>query len=270
MEKSNSGTGCRKGLRGFCGLSLIAVGMSLVFVFLSVLLPNYRFVWYYIAFAAAIGSVFFLSRFFCDQKKYRKIAKTVMVLLSAFVLVVILVFFVVLWQICQHHRGDPGVPDSPYLIVLGSQVVGDRPSAILEERLIVALEYLESHPDTVAVLTGYQGREATLSEAEAMRRWLNQRGIPDDRLILDENARDTRENVSNALSLLRSLDPEVDNVVIVSNGFHLYRAKTLCRWNGCSAYGIAGDMPGSILFSANWYLREVLSVVLEYGEQIFA
>lgn len=243
----------------------ISALFAVLFLALSFFLEPYRFVWYFLCGISLMVALFQWVGFLPSRP--RRITRWTILGISACLLIL---FCLILGNIVAHHRGDDGIPDTEGIIVLGCQVVGNKPTPILEERLIVALEYMEKHPDSVAVLTGYKGKKGNVSEAEAMRRWLTAHGISEDRLILDENARDTRENINNSLALLRERGINDENVVVVSNGFHLFRAKKLCSWNGCNAYGLAGDMPGGFLFSANWYLREVISVILVYGEQIFA
>ena len=71
-----------------------------------------------------------------------------------------------------------------YIIVLGAHVNGVRLSKALLERTRRALEYLEKNPKTRAVLSGGQGEGETISEAEAMRRYLEDHGLSRVRLIL--------------------------------------------------------------------------------------
>ena len=191
--------------------------------------------------------------------------------ISGFLAANVLVLFVVI-QCCIFSDREGDNPSDPpnFLIVLGCQVVGENPSAMLEERLLAALSWMKIYPDSKAVLSGFHGSNGNLSEAEAMKKWLTEHGIEEDRLILDEKSRNTEENIVNSLSLLREIDPELGQVFVVSNGFHLFRAKKLCEWENCRAYGLAGEMPGSPIFAMNWYLREFASVSYMYAKRIFA
>ena len=47
---------------------------------------------------------------------------------------------------------------SPYLLILGAKLFGDRPSLSLQNRLDVALEYLYSHPEVKVIVSGGQGK----------------------------------------------------------------------------------------------------------------
>ena len=70
------------------------------------------------------------------------------------------------------------------LIVLGCAVHGERVSLTLSYRLDRAIEYLNANPNTVAIVSGGQGQGESISEAEAMRRYMVNRGIANERIIM--------------------------------------------------------------------------------------
>ena len=82
------------------------------------------------------------------------------------------------------------------LLVLGCRVYGARPSRLLRWRADRAAKYLKAHPQSVAVLSGGQGRDEAISEAEAMRRLLTQAGIAPSRLLLEDKSTSTQENIA--------------------------------------------------------------------------
>ncbi len=88
------------------------------------------------------------------------------------------------------------------VIVLGCQVKGETPTPMLCDRLNAALELLESNPNAVCVVSGGQGPQEHISEAEAMRRYLNERGIADKRIITEPLSTSTEENLRFSAELL--------------------------------------------------------------------
>ncbi|MGX8699484.1 MAG: YdcF family protein, partial [bacterium] len=82
-----------------------------------------------------------------------------------------------------------------YAIVLGAGVNGTVPSLSLATRLEAALRYAGENPETVLILSGGQGSGERITEARCMYDWLTARGIPAERLLLEERASNTRENV---------------------------------------------------------------------------
>ena len=71
-------------------------------------------------------------------------------------------------------EGDTADTDAPpeYVVVLGAQIHGSRPSRTLRERLDKAAGYLEEHPEAFCVVTGGQGADETQTEASVMAAYL--------------------------------------------------------------------------------------------------
>ena len=152
-------------------------------------------------------------------------------------------------------------PEAKYLVVLGAGVNGKTPSLSMVNRLDAALEYLNTYPDSIAVLTGCQGEGEDISEAEAMFVWLKGRGISPERLIKEEKSTSTQENIANALDIIRSRDDGFDGrIAICSSEYHLYRAKCMAKENGCDPVGVAGKTSYPVL-KLNYFIREAFGVL---------
>ena len=83
-----------------------------------------------------------------------------------------------------------------YVVVLGARVdEGGNPSYSLLWRLEATLEYMNAHPDCVAVLSGGQGADEPMSEAACMHDWLVGHGVDEDRLIMEDQSTNTLENL---------------------------------------------------------------------------
>lgn len=147
--------------------------------------------------------------------------------------------------------------DADYMIVLGAHVYGERMSANLRYRVEKAYEYLKVNPHTKAVLSGGQGQGEDITEAEAMRRYLEQKGIESDRLLLDETSVNTDENIRNSAVLIKDT---TKRVVIVSNDFHIYRAKKIAKKQGFQNVEGIGSKT-HVYTLPNSYVREVIAVI---------
>ena len=75
-----------------------------------------------------------------------------------------------------------------YVIVLGAKVNANGPSVSLWDRICAAYEYAESHPDTILVLSGGQGSDEPVTEAECIYRELYWLGVDPDRLWIEDRA----------------------------------------------------------------------------------
>ncbi len=156
----------------------------------------------------------------------------------------------------MHAQPETGLD---YVIVLGAQVRGERPSRALCRRLERAEEYARQNPDTRLILSGGQGPDEGISEAECMRRYLTEHGIEETRLLLEDQSTSTRENLAFSE---RFLDKGTDSVGIVTNSFHIYRATMLAKTLG---YAHASGIPASsdLGMQPHNVLREIYAVLAE-------
>lgn len=155
-------------------------------------------------------------------------------------------------------HADPEAADADAVLVLGARVYESGvPSATLTERLRVAADFLEAHPDAVAVLCGGQGANEPFPEAEAMRRYLTGHGVPETRLLVEDQSTNTIQNIANAKGLLDArFGPDYRTAVISSN-FHLARARRLLMHAGLDAYAIPAETP--------YFTQRVALHLREYG-----
>ena len=150
--------------------------------------------------------------------------------------------------------------DVEYLVVLGAGLHGDVPSLSLTDRLEGALAWLEAHPDCVAVVSGGQGPGETMTEGEAMGIWLEARGIDPSRIIVEDRATSTQENLEYSFALIRGRGGEPDgNCAIVTSEYHLYRAKALAARQGVECFGVAARTSWPTLM-LNYFIREGFAV----------
>ncbi len=146
-----------------------------------------------------------------------------------------------------------------YVIVLGAQWKNNGPSYVLQKRLDKAVEYLLGNPDTQVIVSGGQGADEPVSEAEGMKQYLEEKGIDAERILTEDTSVNTYENL---LFSGRLLDKESDRVVLVTNSFHMYRAMGIAKKQGYkNLEGLsAASYPGMV---PNNLLREFFGVVKE-------
>lgn len=116
-----------------------------------------------------------------------------------------------------------------YLIVLGAQVRGKRVSNSLARRLDKAQTYLEQNPDTKVIVTGGKGKGEDITEAEAMRRYLVEKGIANERIRKEDQSTSTWQNLEFSQAFIRDRKKPIG---IVTNNFHVYRATLMAKRQG--------------------------------------
>lgn len=168
-------------------------------------------------------------------------------------------FIIIEIPIVREARTD-APNDCGYVIVLGAGLKGDVPTLSLRNRLDAALEWLEAHPDCVAVVSGGQGPGENMPEGEAMGIWLEARGIEPERIIVEDKSTSTMENLENSFALIREAGGEPDgNCAIITSEYHLCRAKLMARSLGVEAWGVAAHTSWPSLM-LNYFIREAFAV----------
>ncbi|MBQ9042762.1 MAG: YdcF family protein [Eggerthellaceae bacterium] len=170
---------------------------------------------------------------------------------------VLLVVYVATLGLQLKDFNDEGEPNLDYLIVLGAQVRDDGPSMVLRLRLDTAYDYLVANENTVCVVSGGQGFNEPVPEAEAMAAYLVDRGIDPSRIIREGESESTEQNIANSMAFF---NPETARVGIVTNNFHVFRGTTLARNAGIAhVCGIAA--PTSPFYLPNNMTRESFGIV---------
>lgn len=123
-----------------------------------------------------------------------------------------------------------------YVIVLGAHVRNGVPSRVLAQRLDAAFAYAMEHERVIVIVSGGQGSNESTTEAFAMANYLEAKGLDRARILLEENATNTNEN----LDFSKELMAEGATAAVVSNDFHIFRAVHLARNKGIpNAQGLA-------------------------------
>ena len=212
----------------------------------------------------------------------------------ACVLVVGLLIFGACEAMVLRGFGASAPPSADYLIVLGAQVRPDGPSRVLRYRLDAAADYLRENAKTLCVVTSGKGSNEHISEGECMKQYLVGLGIDGSRIIVEDQAVNTIQNIqfSKALILNDGADPgagsgapsgsgqsagaetadpsagtEVNRpVAIVTNNFHVARALRLARKQGFTNVS-AVSAPSDPLYLPNNCFREFFGFTKDFLER---
>lgn len=156
----------------------------------------------------------------------------------------IIIIFVMLWIktgnwiVAGQSPAAKGEKD--YAIILGAKVNGTVPSLSLQYRLEAALEYANAYPHVHFILSGGQGPDEDISEAEAMKQYLLNHGISEDRLLIEDQSTSTYENI---LYSKRLLPDSVTGITIITSDYHLARAQRIANDLGLETDVVSAKTP---------------------------
>ncbi|MDR7077211.1 uncharacterized SAM-binding protein YcdF (DUF218 family) [Neobacillus niacini] len=189
--------------------------------------------------------------------------KTFFIGISMFVLIILLYFASLHIKIREHTNLE--VPyHADYIIILGARVKGEVPSLALQYRIDAAANYMKKNKETIAIASGGQGPGEDITEAEAIKRGLLSHGINSARILLEDRSTDTVENIRFSKKLIPD---NLQTGLLVSNDYHLYRAKSIARDQGLNLEGLPAKTPTIAIPKS--YGREYLAITKYYLVNLF-
>lgn len=152
-----------------------------------------------------------------------------------------------------------GLSDVDCILVLGCGVWDDgTPSHMLEDRLKRSVELYTFGTAPKLLMSGDHGR-TDYDEVNAMKTYAVNAGIPSENIFMDHAGFSTYESMYRAKEIF-----QVKKMVIVSHGYHLYRAIYIAESMGIEAYGVASDYR-SYVGETSRQIREILARVKDFG-----
>lgn len=192
---------------------------------------------------------------------YKKIAemKGILKLLKYMVLAAILFTVGMIAFLVYQGHSDSVTCEEDAVIVPGAAVHGKTVSHTLAYRLDKAAEYAKKNPKAIIVVSGGKGPQEEVTEASAMKNYLINKGISEEKILKEENATSTYENFRFSKELLDSQFKRGYTCVYTTSAFHLYRAGEIAKQAGIKAEGQGSKVDWYTVPSV--YLREVLAVM---------
>ncbi len=189
------------------------------------------------------------------HKSLLYIISTMLAVTIAYVSISVLIFtmYIILLQLIPlNKRFD-------YVIILGAGLIdGERVSKLLADRIDKALEiYKRLNRKTMLIPSGGKGSDEDISEAEAMKRYLIAREVPESDIIIEDRSTTTYENLVNSRKIIESREGSKE-AVLVSSNYHVFRALRLCRQIGFKCSGVGGHT--TFYYWPSAVLREYIAV----------
>lgn len=122
------------------------------------------------------------------------------------------------------------------ILVLGCAVWGDRPSHMLEDRLLVGIDLCKMGASEKLLVSGDHGT-SEYDEVNVMKTFATSRGIASENVFMDHAGFSTYESMYRAKEIFKA-----EKILIVTQEYHLYRAIYDARRLGLDAYGVPSDI----------------------------
>ncbi len=147
--------------------------------------------------------------------------------------IVVLYVGVTFMQVWHAARQDDARP-AQAIIVMGAAQFDGRPSNVLQARLDHAADLYNRKLAPVIVVTGGGQPGDRFTEAGASAKYLEEKGIPAGDIELETTSTNSRDELAAAARFLRKQG--IDDVLLVSDGFHAYRINAIADEVGLKAH----------------------------------
>lgn len=152
--------------------------------------------------------------------------------------------------------------DIDCIIVLGAGIWGDKPSPMLEDRLLEGIKLYNNDISSKIIMSGDHGREE-YDEVNIMKNYAIEKGVPSENIFMDHAGFSTYESIYRAKEIF-----EAKKVIIVTQKYHLYRALYIANQLGIEAYGVGAD-PRQYVGATYREVREILARDKDFVKCIF-
>ena len=171
-----------------------------------------------------------------------------------------------LYSLCYRLMTRSRRPD--YIIVLGARLVGNHVSPLLAKRLDKAVALYHKNGDApLLIVSGGQGEDEVVSEAYAMRQYLLEQGIPDQRIRMEDQSVNTLQNMEFSRRIVEQEFPGAQPYgIFTTNNFHVLRSAIIAQAAGLHADG-AGCKPAGYYYPAA-SIREAIAFVFGYKKLV--
>ena len=152
--------------------------------------------------------------------------------------------------------------DIDCILVLGAGIWGDRPSSMLEDRLLQAISLYENNVSDKIIMSGDHGRKE-YDEVNIMKDFAIEKGVSSDNIFMDHAGFSSYESIYRVKEIFQA-----KKIVIVTQKYHLYRSLYIANQLGIEAYGVGAD-PRQYVGATYREIREVLARNKDFIKCIF-
>lgn len=195
--------------------------------------------------------------------------RKVIIFLIIFVIVIVAIAFGINFYVKSSVKSQiitekeaENLSDVDCILILGAGVWGDKPSPMLEDRLLEGINLYNNNVSEKIIMSGDHGKE-DYDEVNIMKEYAIQKGIPSENIFMDHAGFSTYESIYRAKEIFGA-----KKMVIVTQKYHLYRALYIANKLGVEAYGVNSD-PRRYVGETSREIREILARDKDFVKCIF-
>jgi uncharacterized SAM-binding protein YcdF (DUF218 family) len=163
-------------------------------------------------------------------------------------------------RIAHQSTVDEAQP-ADIILVLGAAEYRGKPSPVLRARLDHALMLYKKGLASRILTTGGAGGDPVYTEGDVGRSYLVSRGVPSEAIVVDPEGATTAYSTASAAEIMRRMG--LKSCIVVSDGYHIFRAKRMLQASGVKVYGSPRSLNAPDDWRERWlYVRQAIGYLL--------
>ena len=206
-------------------------------VILALIEWNFSFSTIFILVSIILIYILIITRNASFKNRYTRIIyKTYKIIMMLFLILFMILQSAILINIYKTKDID-NIGKVDTMIILGAKVNENVVSKTLKLRLDKAIEYYHSNKDINIIVSGGQGKDEIMTEALAMKNYLVENNVDEEKIILEDKATTTLENIIFSKEIIEDLNLG-DRILIVTSDYHLFRGRFIASILGFDNEGL--------------------------------
>ncbi len=191
-----------------------------------------------------------------------KVIKYIIILVIVIIAVILLINFYVKIITKKQIVQEKITENVDCILVLGAGIWGDKPSPMLEDRLLQAISLYNNNVSSKIIMSGDHGKQ-DYDEVNIMKQFAIEKGIPSENIFMDHAGFSSYESIYRAKEIFGA-----KKIIIVTQKYHLYRALYIANKLGIEARGVGAD-PRQYAGATYREFREILARNKDFVKCIF-
>ena len=181
---------------------------------------------------------------------------------ACFSIIYVCISFVIFMIYTLFLQVIPRKRDFDYVVIHGAGLInGEKVTKLLSDRLDKAIEVYRKDPTPPKMIpSGGQGSDEKVSEAQAMKDYLLEHGIPESDIIMEDRSTTTFENLRFSKQIIDGFEGR-KYTALVSSNYHVFRAMRYARKIGLSCTGVGSHV--AFYYWPSALIREYIAIHAE-------
>ena len=159
------------------------------------------------------------------------------IIILVFIIIILTINFYIIDSTKNKIKSINEIKDNDIdcILILGAGIWGNKPSYMLEDRLLEGVNLYNRKIAQKIIVSGDHGRQE-YNEVQVMKDFLIKKGIPSKDIFMDHAGFSSYDSIYRAKEIFK-----VNKLVIITQKYHLYRSLHIAKKLNLRAYGIKAD-----------------------------